>query len=56
MDAREPLFAYLGAGLALIAAVGSAVRGAVVPAVVLALGALFLIYWGRRLDRHRGER
>jgi hypothetical protein len=56
MDAREPLFAYLGAALAVIAAAGSAVRGAVAPAVVLALGALFLIYWGRRLDRDRGKR
>jgi hypothetical protein len=56
MDQREPIVAYLAAALTLAAAGGSAIKGAIAPAVVLALGALFLIYWGRRLDRQRGER
>ena len=53
---QPALASYLGAVLGVAVAISMAVRGAVAPAVVLALGALFLLYWGRRLDRQRGER
>ena len=46
---------YVASVLAFVAALGSLVQGNPGPAAVLAVGALFLIYWGRRLDRE-GER
>jgi hypothetical protein len=42
---------YVASVLAFVAALGSLVQGNPAPAAVLALGGLFLIYWGRRLDR-----
>ena len=50
------LACYVGAVLGVAVAISMAVRGEPAPAAALALGALFLIYWGRRLDRQRGER
>ena len=56
MSRRPDLVSYLGAVLGFAAALGMVIRGAVPQAVVLAVGALFLIYWGRRLERERGGR
>ena len=50
------LASYVGAVLGVAVAISLALRGSIAPAVVLALCAVFLIYWGRRLDRQRGER
>ena len=56
MNRRPEVVCYIGAVLGLIVAASAALRGQFGPAAVVALGALFLIYWGRRTERDRGER
>jgi hypothetical protein len=53
---REAIVSYIGAVLGLVFALSAAIREQFGPAAVVALGALFLIYWGRRAERDRGER
>jgi hypothetical protein len=50
------VLSYIGAAQAALVAGGFLVAGKAPQAAVFALGCLFLIYWGRRLDRERGER
>jgi uncharacterized membrane protein len=52
---RTPLM-YIASALALIVAIGLAVQGDAAQAIVLALGAAFLIYWALRQNRERGDR
>ena len=52
---REAIVSYIGGVIGLVVAASSAIREQWGPAAVVALGALFLIYWGRRADRDRGE-
>ena len=56
MTHRPALISYIASVLALAVAGSMAVREAFPQAALLALGAAFLIYWGRRLDREERER
>ncbi|MEA2428324.1 MAG: hypothetical protein QOF37_1952 [Thermoleophilaceae bacterium] len=56
MSPRPAILSYLGAGQAALVGGGFLIAGKAPQAVVFAVGCLFLIYWGRRLDRERGER
>jgi hypothetical protein len=56
VSAQEPAIVYLASIFALAAGGGLAIRGAYLQAALLVVGGLFLIYWGRRLAKDRGER
>ena len=56
MTHRPALISYIASVLALAVAGSMAVREAFPQAALLAVGAAFLIYWGRRLDREERER
>ena len=56
MTHRPGLMSYIGGVLAFAVACSLAAREEFPQAVILALGAAFLIYWGRRQDREQGER
>ena len=56
MNDRPALASYIGSVLALAVAISLAIREEFPQAAILVLGAAFLIYWGRRLDREQGER
>jgi hypothetical protein len=56
VNERPGVLSYIGSAVAALAAVGLAIRGEFPQAALLAAGAAFLIYWGRRLDREQGER
>ena len=51
---RQAIFCWLGAAVGLLFAASAALREEFGPAAVVAAGAVFLIYWGLRVDR--GER
>ena len=53
---QDGRLSYVASAVTLLAALGMFVQGRPAQGAVLALGALFLIYWGRRLDRHGGDR
>ena len=55
MNPRPWVVSYVGAVLGLVVAASAAIRGQFGPAAVVALGALFLIWWGRRAERDRRE-
>jgi hypothetical protein len=52
---RHALFSYIGASQAALVAGGFAVAGKPAQAAVFVVGCLFLIYWGRRLDKEGGD-
>ncbi|MEA2451173.1 MAG: hypothetical protein QOG63_3105 [Thermoleophilaceae bacterium] len=56
MNAREPVILYVAALATAGAAISLAIKGSIPQALILAAGAAFLIYWGRRTDERRGER
>jgi hypothetical protein len=56
VNAREPAVMYLAAIAAFSAAIGLAIQEAYPQAAILAAGAAFLVYWGRRTDERRGEK
>jgi hypothetical protein len=53
---REAIVSYIGAVLGLVVALSAAIREQFGPAAVVAVGALFLAYWGHRAEGNRGER
>jgi hypothetical protein len=56
MSPRRGVLSYVAAAQAALVAGGFAITGKPAQGAVFALGAVFLIYWGRRQDRERGER
>jgi hypothetical protein len=53
-ERRQSIISWLGGVIGLVVAASAALREQFGPAAVVAAGALFLIYWGFRIDR--GER